>query len=880
MSDAGGFQGTPAIAAPSLLPGEADALNLQQWGINSGEKYYNNESHRGSYSIPGEGARDHARAGCPAAISAADRPRRRKFAVSMGGCRALRVSDTMSGPLKVLLIGGCPGDARRIKDMLGMCGQEVSLAYCERPDDGPAAVSAGEIDIALFDLADSREAAPVSRLHREAPDVPIIVLAAANDDPVAIDALQRGAHDYIVRERMDAELLSRAIRYALGQRKAERALRHSEETCRMLAENLHEGVLSVDEAGFIMFANPRMEEILGVPAGRLIGLPIAGFIDPTSRNRAAASPLCHPTDCRQEVEIGFLSADGRNVYALVVTSPLTGPDGAFTGCLAGVLDITDRKRAEEALRQSEQKYRLVVESLSEGIWVIDKDTCTSFVNPRMAEMLGYTPEEMLGRSIHTFLPHSHSAWVTERLSCRRDGAREEYECEFVTSEGGSITALMIACPLIDEAGEFRGSIAGVLDITERKRAEEEIRIRNQQLAVLNQIISVSATSLSLAELLEESLEKTLNLMGFHVGIIYMLDAERKRAVIQHQKGIPPPCIPKNRIIKVHHWPFNFTFIAGQPRYIERQAGPSSIEAAILEEFSVSALACVPLVAESVVVGAMYAGSRERESFSREERTLIELIGKEIGSGILKGMLQKKFEAANREANLYLDIMTHDIKNAENVSSLYADLLIGMLEGEAAHYAKKIQSSIRKSAEIIGNVTTIRRIHHDAPDLEPVDLDAVVREEIDAFPDVTIEFSGAHCAIWADDLLCEVFSNLIRNAIISGGQNVRITIRVEDYDGESVLVSVEDTGPGIPDPAKESILYRFERGLAAGCGDGLGLFIVRTLIERYGGTIRVEDRVEGRPDLGAAFRFTLRVVLQTADDDDGGGCPGEEEEECG
>jgi len=336
-------------------------------------------------------------------------------------------------------------------------------------------------------------------------------------------------------------------------------------------------------------------------------------------------------------------------------------------------------------------------------------------------------------------------------------------------------------------------------------------------------------------------------------------------------------MPKNRVIKVHHWPFNFIFIAGQPRYIERQADLSSIEATILEEFDVSALACIPLVAESVVVGAVYAGSREKGSFSREERALLESIGKEIGSGILKGMLHKKLEAANREANLYLDIMTHDIKNAENVSSLYADLLIEMLEGEAARYAKKIQSSIRKSAEIIGNVTTIRRIHHDAPDVGPVDLDAVIREEVDAFPDVAIEFLGARCPVWADDLLCEVFSNLIRNAVRFGGQDVRIAIRVEDYDGESVIVSVEDTGPGIPDPMKESIFHRFERGWAEGCGDGLGLFIVRTLVERYGGTIRVEDRVEGRPDLGAAFRFTLREVLHTADDDDDGECPGGEEE---
>ncbi|MEN6512907.1 PAS domain S-box protein [Methanoculleus sp.] len=776
----------------------------------------------------------------------------------------------MSEPLRVLLIGENPGDVYSVRNMLGECGREVELMHCECPEDALALVSGGGVDVVLLDLdlPGSRGTAIFDRLCQAAPDIPIIVLTAVGDDRAALRAMQRGAQDYLVKEKTDAELLCRAVRYAQERARAELALRHSEAMYRRLVENLNEGVLAVDEAGLITFVNPRMEEILGFPAACLIGLPIAGFFDGVDGTASAGrNPFCRRTEQRQEFELDLLASDGRRVHALVVTSPITDAAGAFGGCLAGVLDITDRKQAEEALTQSEQKYRLVVESLSEGIWVIDPEACTSFVNPRMAEMLGYAPEEMIGRPFCSFLSPSCSAVMQGRLNRRRDGTREQYECEFIRKEGDFITALLIVSPFVGDTGEFRGSIAGVMDITERKRAEEELRIRNEQLMVLNQVISVSATSLSLAELLEESLEKTLELMGFHVGIVYMLDAERKRALLQYQKGVPQSCMPRSRVIKVHHWPFNFIFIAGQPRYIERQPDLNSIEASILQEFDVSALACVPLIAESVVVGAVYAGSRTKKSFSREERALLETIGKEIGSGILKGMLHKKLEAANREANLYLDIMTHDIKNAENVSSLYADLLIEMLGGEAALYARKIRSSIRKSAEIIGNVTTIRRIHHDSPDVGPVDLEVVIREGVTAFPDVAIEFGDTPCQVWADDLLSEVFSNLIRNAVKFGGPGVRIAIRVEDYDGESVLVSVEDTGPGIPDPMKESIFHRFERGWVGGCGDGLGLFIVRTLIKRYGGTIRVEDRVEGRPDLGAAFRFTLREVLSSGGDED-------------
>jgi PAS domain S-box-containing protein len=660
------------------------------------------------------------------------------------------MSETLSGPLRVLLIGESPGDSRRIREMLGECGSEIELVHCEHPENGLAAISEGGAGVVLFnlDLPGGRGTAVFDRLREAAPDVPIIVLTAAGEEPTALHAMQNGAQDYLVREKTDAELLTRAIRHALERTRVEAAHRHSAAMYQRLVENLNEGVITVDEAGRITFANPRMGEILGCPAERLVGSPVAGFFDAPGRaGFAPANPFCRETDERQEFELDLLHCDGGHVHALVVTSPVT-----------------------------------------------------------------------------------------------------------------------------DESGRFRGSIAGIMDITERKRAEEELRIRNEHLTMLNQVIGVTAASLSLAGLLEESLEKTLELMRLDVGIVYMLDSERKRALLQHQNGLPGKALARHRLIKVHHWPFNFIFIAGQPRYIEQQADPSSIEMSILRELEVSALACIPLVAESVVVGAVYAGSRTKTSFSRDERALLETIGQEIGSGILKGMLHKKLEAANREANLYLDIMTHEIKNAENVSHLYTDLLLEILEGEAALYVRKIRSSIHRSAEILGNVTTIRRVHHDSPDVGPVDLSAVIREEAAAFPDVAIEVAeGTPARVWADDLLPEIFTNLIRNAVKFGGPEVRIAIRVEDYDGESVLVSVEDTGPGIPDPAKEVIFHRFERGWVGGYGDGLDLFVVRTLVEKYGGTIRVEDRVEGRPDLGTAFRFTLREVLPAGDDE----CPDSE-----
>ncbi|MDK2890524.1 MAG: hypothetical protein PWR21_1156 [Methanoculleus sp.] len=228
-----------------------------------------------------------------------------------------------------------------------------------------------------------------------------------------------------------------------------------------------------------------------------------------------------------------------------------------------------------------------------------------------------------------------------------------------------------------------------------------------------------------------------------------------------------------------------------------------------------------------------------------------------------GHLEEQVEARTAElqesterANLYLDIMTHDIRNTINIASLYTALLTGELEGEQRDYTEKVQKSLNKSIEIIRNVNTIRQIREEAAVLGPVALDPVVRAEIEHFPDVRITYAETAARVIADDLLSEVFTNLIGNAVKFGGPAVEVTIRVEEH-GEDVLVSVEDTGPGILDEKKPYLFTRFGAGEGEKSGLGLGLYICRMLIERYGGRIRADDRVEGRPECGAAIRFTLR-----------------------
>src|SRR6266498_4216161 len=145
-------------------------------------------------------------------------------------------------------------------------------------------------------------------------------------------------------------------------------------------------------------------------------------------------------------------------------------------------DITERKQAEEALRISEEKYRRIVETANEGIWEIDEHTRTIFVNHRMAEMLGYTPEEMIGRSSFEFIVAEDYSAGEERLERARKGVgARAAEFRYRRKDGSLIWTIASSTPRIDEQGNFMGGMAMISDITERKQAEEEIYHLNAKL---------------------------------------------------------------------------------------------------------------------------------------------------------------------------------------------------------------------------------------------------------------------------------------------------------------------------------------------------------------------------------------------------------------
>ncbi len=226
--------------------------------------------------------------------------------------------------------------------------------------------------------------------------------------------------------------------------------------------------------------------------------------------------------------------------------------------------------------------------------------------------------------------------------------------------------------------------------------------------------------------------------------------------------------------------------------------------------------------------------------------------------------REQLAEANRKANLYLDIyldvLTYEIKNAIFSLGGYAEIIQNSVGDKEKTYALRMIETMKKSRNVIHNIETISTIYKHPPQQKLTKLNKVVAEEIKAFDGISIRCVNCDNTVLADEMLQVVFRNLISNSVKAGGPAVEIEISVDDPPDGMLLVSVSDTGTGIPDEMKQGIFDRFMHGTEKRSSYGLGLHIAKMLIEAYGGRIWADDRVTGHPEMGAAIRFTLKKRL--------------------
>ncbi len=148
----------------------------------------------------------------------------------------------------------------------------------------------------------------------------------------------------------------------------------------------------------------------------------------------------------------------------------------------------ENRQNEHALRESRERYRLIVETANEGIWQVDEESRTTFVNQKMAEMLGYTVDEMIGQTPYAFMDEKWRKVAEVNMQGRRQGIRGQFEYKFQRKDGTDLWAIVNAFPIFRDDCSNAGVIGMLNDITERKRSEDELALRAQLLDSVNDSI--------------------------------------------------------------------------------------------------------------------------------------------------------------------------------------------------------------------------------------------------------------------------------------------------------------------------------------------------------------------------------------------------------
>jgi PAS domain S-box-containing protein len=253
---------------------------------------------------------------------------------------------------------------------------------------------------------------------------------------------------------------------------ADKALEQAEQEKQTILDSLVEHVVYHDLEFRVLWANRAACDSVGIAREELLGRHCYQ-IWANSSEPCEDCPVQLARQTGQPQAIEKTTPDGRSWY--IQASSVRDGNGDIVGMVELTLDITERKRTEEELRQSEELYRQLVETMNEGLAFADKDYILTFFNERFCEMLGYSKEEMVGRHLIEFIHDDYKEFMKDQMARRRRGEQEKFEFAWSAKDGRKIYTIASPRGIFDAEGNFTGSLAVLTDITVRRQLEEELR---------------------------------------------------------------------------------------------------------------------------------------------------------------------------------------------------------------------------------------------------------------------------------------------------------------------------------------------------------------------------------------------------------------------
>ncbi len=627
-----------------------------------------------------------------------------------------------------------------------------------------------------------------------------------------------------------------------------------EQEFRKLARVIEQSPMSVvitTLAGDIEYVNPCFTEVTGYAINEVKGLnprilnagesPAGYFKEMWAR---LASGKVWPGELRNRKKNGELYVE------LAVIAPVIGPDGRATNYVAIKEDITERKRAEDAVQESERRYRELFDLESDALFLIEQQGgMIRQANRAAAELYGYSEAELLMLRIDDLAEETETA-TDLRSSGRSRAARRVQRVH--RKRDGSTFLVEIGLRLFERDGTVF-LLAAVRDVSEREKAAQEIRRLLEEVQRFNSELETAVTERT-AELdtRNSELQGLLNAIPDMVILIHCDGSIRKCQVANGSPGLAAmarapdgggpvgvapgllgPCLDLGRKA------LDAKSVIRLETELEQGDGSIFVE-----------LRAAPVGAEVFVVFVRDITERRR----REAETAV--------------MLEREHQISEMKTR-FIAVTSHEFRTPMAAVMGSADLLENHIDrispAKRAELFGRIKGSLGRMTEMLDEVLTLNRIDSGKTEarIAPVDLHQAVQGIIDEIQTgdggahrFALEGEGPLGAVPTDSgLIHHILSNLLSNSVRYSPRGTTITVRLRS-EGHRVVISVEDRGIGIPPPDLARIFEAFERASNVGTikGTGLGLNIVKRMTELLGGRVGVES------ELNRGTLFTVELPI--------------------
>lgn len=707
--------------------------------------------------------------------------------------------------------------------------------------------------------------------------IPVTYLTAYADDATLARAQAAAPFGYLLKPFNERELHA-TIQMALHCRRLERQAAESQGWLSSVLGAVGDGIIATDGEGHIRFMNAVAENLTGWSQAEAIGRPLGQVFrtGPLSHGPLTGNRRPHIGDPE---EVLLLHRTGREIPIEVVASTVNDESGEIAGFVWAFRDITARKRAERELREKEEYFRSLIEQTSDIITVVDQDGTVHYVSPSVRAILGYEPADILGKSIVDHLHPEDARATVLALSRLFSGKRTTARLDVrVRHQDRSWRVMEVVGSRKPGLAREPRIILSSRDVTDRKKAEARLREELEASARLVQMGQEMMAVLGTRDLLQDLCRITTQVLQCEFSHTWLYDESEQTYVAVAGYGDTPEMWESVRALRMPLSSIGGTLLTrtdeeGVTEFVAGNAQdlvPESIPA----RYGISSCLYMALRRQGRMVGIHTAGYRGKGGpFSEQQRRMARRIAHLASLALEHARLLEELDGANQLKSDLIATLSHELRTPlatiVSVTQLLLEEEFGPLSAEQTERLQVIDRTTRQMVELIQTTLDLgraerRQTHLDIVDLPVADLVAELQRESETLPkqsgvDLRWEIEPGLSNLMTDRMKLKVIlKNLLGNAL-KFTQRGEVTVSACKR-GEGIEFAVSDTGPGIPPDARTLIFqpYRQVTGTAGEKrkGIGLGLYIVRQLLDMIGGSVELESEV------GCGSRFRVWIPFAT------------------